>query len=53
MRFNDRRIFCSQAVLVILHNFFCACGLRNGNSADCIDVQRFLRISCFAEQATS
>lgn len=51
MRFNDCRIFCSQAVFVILHNFFNAGGLKNGNSADCIDVRRFLRISCFAEQA--
>lgn len=51
MRFNDCRIFLFESVFVILHNFFCACGLRNGNSADCIDVRRFLRISCFAEQA--
>lgn len=51
MRFNNRRIFLSESVFVILHNFFCACGLRNGNSADCIAVRRILRISCFAEQA--
>lgn len=37
MRFNDRRIFCSQAVFVILHNFFNAGGLRNGNSANFSD----------------
>ena len=53
MRFNNRRIFLSESVFVILHNFFNAGGLRNGNSADCIDVRRILRISCFAEQATS
>lgn len=51
MRFNDRRIFLFESVFVILHNFFNAGGLRNGNSADCIDVRRILRISCFAEQA--
>ena len=53
MRFNNRRIFLFESVFVILHNFFNAGGLKNGISADCIDVRRFLRISCFAEQATS